>query len=107
MGAATCITVWSVSPGFSPLERAPYSPRRVLSTSFQREWSWPRSCPRLSNTTVPRASVTVMRVWIWSFWKPQMLALGLSDGSAVIACAKLPVAMVPAFMSGAASWARL
>ena len=36
-GAATCMTVASGSAGSGTLERAPYSPRSVRATSFQRE----------------------------------------------------------------------
>jgi hypothetical protein len=61
MGAATCITVLSGSSGLAGLERAPYSPRSVRTTSFQREWSWPMASGRVSKRTMPSASVMVMR----------------------------------------------
>ena len=60
-GAATYITEVLSSSGTSRVERAPYWPRKVRWTSFQRELSRPSSRPAESNTTMPRASVTVMR----------------------------------------------
>lgn len=61
IGAATYITVLFSSSGSSRVERAPYCPRRVRWTSFQRELSRPISLPAESNTTIPRASVMVTR----------------------------------------------
>ena len=105
MGAATCITVSSGRSGAVALERAPYSPRSVRSTSFQREWSRPMNPGRVSNTTTPRASVTLTCVSMRSLGKPQSVACGRTSGSARKACANAPVARVPAFSSGAASCA--
>ena len=70
------MTVLLGSFGSDTLERAPYSPRNVLKTSFQREWSCPTACPKVSNTTIPRASVMVMRVSTWSLRKPHNTAPG-------------------------------